>query len=73
MVPNTGGFTDYITANNGVIAQDETARGFATAVREAAARLRDESPESIRATVIPKFSFDTVGDQFDAIYRGVEP
>lgn len=71
VVPNTGGFTDYVTANNGVIAEDETAQGFARAVREAAARLRDESPESIRATVIPKFSFDTVGDQFDAIYRGL--
>lgn len=71
VVPNTGGFTDYITANNGVITEDETPQGFAKAVREAAVRLRDESPESIRATVIPKFSFDTVGDQFDAIYRGL--
>ncbi|HEX3592198.1 MAG TPA: glycosyltransferase [Pseudonocardiaceae bacterium] len=71
VVPNTGGFTEYITANNGVIAEDETAQGFAKAVREAAARLKDESPESIRATVIPKFSFDTVGDQFDAIYRSL--
>jgi glycosyltransferase involved in cell wall biosynthesis len=71
VVPNTGGFTDYITPNNGAITEDETAQGFARAIRQAAARLRDESPESIRATVIPKFSFDTVGDQFDALYRSL--
>jgi glycosyltransferase involved in cell wall biosynthesis len=72
VVPNTGGFTEYITDANGVIAADETAQGFAKAVREAVARLKDRSPESIRATVMPKFSFDTVGDQFDAIYRGLQ-
>lgn len=72
VVPNTGGFTDYITANNGVIAKTEDAAGFAAAVVEAANRLKDVPVETIRATVMPAFSFDAVGDHFDAIYRELE-
>jgi glycosyltransferase involved in cell wall biosynthesis len=72
VLPRTGGFTDYVTADNGVLAARDDAESLAAAVREAATRFADADPEALRATVMPRFGADAVADDFDLFYGRLE-
>jgi glycosyltransferase involved in cell wall biosynthesis len=72
VLPRTGGFTDYVTSANGVLADSDDVAALAAAVREAAARFADADPEALRATVIPRFDASSIADDFDQFYRRLE-
>jgi glycosyltransferase involved in cell wall biosynthesis len=72
VLPRTGGFTDYVTSSNGVLADADDASSLAAAVREAADRFADADPQALRATVIPRFGADAVADDFDLFYGRLE-
>ncbi|TDQ04373.1 glycosyltransferase family 4 protein [Labedaea rhizosphaerae] len=72
VLPRTGGFTDYVTPSNGVLADADDPASLAAAVRDAASRFAGADPEALRATVIPRFGASAVADDFDLFYRRLE-
>lgn len=72
VLPRTGGFTDYVRPDNGVLAAGDSPAELADTVREAAAKFADADPEALRATVIPRFDAASVADDFDQFYRRLE-
>lgn len=69
VLPETGGFVDYVTDANGVLARDDDPQSLADAIRLAHDRFVDVSPEHISATVSSRFSEAAVADMFDQFYR----
>lgn len=66
---------DYVQEGNGVLVAAEVAdqpAAYAAAVRVAARRFADVPAETIRATVLPRFSEATVAARFDDFYRHLE-
>lgn len=72
VLPSTGGFTDYVSPANGVLAAEDSPSALAAAVREAADRFAGADPEALRATVIPRFDESSIADDFDQFYRRLE-
>lgn len=72
VLPETGGFTDYVTEANGVISGQDDPRSLARAIERAHDRFAEASADTIRATVIPRFSADTIAEKFDEFYSHLE-
>lgn len=68
VLPDAGGYTDYVNATNGVIAKSDDPATLAEAVLRARDGLADLPPEQIRATVLPRFSEETVAEHFVRLY-----
>lgn len=73
VLPMTGGFTDYVTDANGVLAEQDDPKAMTLAVQWARDRFVEVSADTIRATVIPRFSAAAIADRFDELYRHIEP
>ncbi len=69
VLPRTGGFTDYVTDANGVLTEQDDEKSLAVAVLQARDRFADVAPETIRATVMPGFGAEAVGDRIEEFYR----
>lgn len=72
ILPNTGGFTDYVTHTNGIITENDSPQALANAIETAHDRFADMRADTLRSTVIPRFSEMTISEQFDDLYRQLE-
>lgn len=72
VLPGTGGFVDYVTPANGVIAAESDPDTLATAIRDTRDTFACADPEALRATVIPRFSESAVAARFTEFYRRLE-
>ena len=72
VLPATGGFTDYVMPDNGVLADRDDPATLAQAIMRARDRFADVAPEALRATVIPRFTEAAVAEEFDQLYRRLE-
>jgi glycosyltransferase involved in cell wall biosynthesis len=68
VLPDAGGYTDYVDARNGVIAKADDPATLAEAVLQAREAFTGVPPETIRATVSTRFSEETVAGQFTELY-----
>lgn len=68
VLPDAGGYTDYVNAANGVIAKADDPTTLAEAVLQARDAFTDAAPESIRETVSTRFSEETIAEQFSELY-----
>lgn len=68
VLPDAGGYTDYVDATNGVIAKAADPATLAEAVLQAREAFAGVAPERIRATVSARFSEATVAEQFVELY-----
>jgi glycosyltransferase involved in cell wall biosynthesis len=69
VLPATGGFTDYVTDANGVLAEQDDHKSLAAAVLTVRDRFADTPVDAVRATVIPRFGAAAVADELDEFYR----
>lgn len=69
VLPGTGGFTDYVSDANGVLAEHDEPKALATEILRARDRFADVSADAIRATVIPRFGTAAIADRLDEFYR----
>ena len=72
VLPGTGGFVDYVTPDNGVLAAEPDPATLAAAIRAARDKFATTAPEALRATVIPRFSEAAVAARFTEFYRRLE-
>ncbi|MDR7301856.1 glycosyltransferase family 4 protein [Haloactinomyces albus] len=72
VLPNTGGFTDYVTEANGVIIEQDDPKTLAQAVQQARDRFADVSADTISATGTSRFSEETIAEKFDEFYSHLE-
>jgi glycosyltransferase involved in cell wall biosynthesis len=68
VLPDAGGYTDYVNAGNGVIAKADDPATLAEAVLRARDIFAAVPPETIRATVSSRFSEATVAELFSRLY-----
>lgn len=68
VLPDAGGYTDYVNATNGVIAKAADPATLAEAVLQAREAFTGVAPETIRATVSARFSEATVAEHFIELY-----
>lgn len=72
VLPDLPCVADYVTDGNGVLVDSDNAAAFAAAIRTARDRFAGVPADTIRATVIPRFSADTIAEKFDEFYSHLE-
>ncbi|NUU31080.1 glycosyltransferase family 4 protein [Arthrobacter sp. C9C5] len=71
VVPRVGGFTDYVTAANGVLVDDDSPESLAAAIVAARRTFAGADPAAIAAPIRDRFSRNTVGRLFEDVYGRV--
>jgi glycosyltransferase involved in cell wall biosynthesis len=66
-----GGPEDFITNSLGRLVSPQDVPSLAAAIKEVAESLSSFAPEHLRSVVEERFSFDAVGQRYDALYRRV--
>lgn len=69
VVPRVGGYDDYIDESNGVLVAENRPEAFGEAILRASERFAGVDADAIARPIRSRFSAETVGASFDAIYR----
>lgn len=69
VVPASGGYRDYVDDGNGELVEEATPAAFGAAILRAVERFREVDPHTLAEPIRARFSLDSVGAAFDALYR----
>jgi glycosyltransferase involved in cell wall biosynthesis len=73
VVPRSGGYLDYIDDSNGELVDEDDPAAYGAAILRAVEKFRGLDAHTLADPIRLRFGLDTVGDAFDAIYRGLLP
>jgi glycosyltransferase involved in cell wall biosynthesis len=73
VVPHVGGYDDYVGPSNGILVEEDSPEAYGAAILRAAEQFRTVDATAIADPIRLRFSAQTVGDEFDAIYGELLP
>lgn len=73
VVPHVGGYDDYVGPENGILVEENSPEAYGAAILRAAELFRTVDATAIADPIRRRFSAQTVGDEFDAIYGELLP
>ena len=73
VVPNSGGYLDYVDESNGVLVDENSPEAYGEAILRAVEKFRGLDAHALADPVRLRFGSEAIGDAFDAIYQQLVP